>query len=111
MNASAKDTVLHFLKALNGEDFEQAGTYLSESVHFDGVMGQRDGAAAYMADMTKMKFKYEVLKAFEDENDVCVLYNIDMGGGQPIYTAGWYHLAYGKIKNIKVVFDPTPLKG
>ncbi len=76
---------------------------------FDGVLGQRDGADAYINDMSKMRFKYSIKKVFEDGNDVCVLYDIDMNKGDKIFTCGWYILNDGKIKNLKVIFDPRPV--
>lgn len=105
----SKEVVLHFLDALNSEDFDTVKTLLADDMTFDGVMGKRDGADAYVDDMRKMKFKYELIKAFSDGHDVCVLYNINMGKGDPIYSAGWYTVKYGKIKTFKVVFDPRPL--
>lgn len=104
-----KEIVSHFLKALNAEDFDTAATLLADDMVFDGVMGKRNGAESYLADMKKMKFKYDVHKTFENENDVCVLYDIDMSGKATIFTCGWYHIHRGKIKNLKVVFDPRPL--
>jgi hypothetical protein len=75
---------------------------------FDGVLGHRDGADDYVADMKKMKFKYSIQKAFADEDDVCLLYDIDMGGST-IFTCGWYKVRNNKIKSLKVVFDPRPV--
>lgn len=109
MKQTAKDIVLTFISALNNEDFEAARACLAEDMAFDGVMGKRDSAESYIADMKKMKFKYNVHKAFEDKNDVCVLYDIDMSGEATIFTCGWYQLSYEKIKKLKVVFDPRPL--
>jgi hypothetical protein len=54
-----------------------------------------------------MKLKYKILKAFEDENDVCLLYDLTMAG-QTIFGCGWYQVQNGKIKSLKVVFDPRP---
>jgi ketosteroid isomerase-like protein len=104
---SAK-TVKSFLKALNDEDFKSARNYLADDVKFVGVMGARDGGDTYIADMEKMKFKYDIKKVFEDDNDVSVFYDIDMGG-KVIFCSGWYHLSHGKIKSMKVIFDPRPL--
>jgi hypothetical protein len=109
MKRSAKEVVLTFIKALNDEDFEKAATCLDASMEFDGVMGKRNGADSYMSDMKKMKFKYDILQSFENESEVCVLYNIDMSGKATIFTCGWYHVADSKIRKIKVVFDPRPL--
>ena len=109
MKQTAKEVVLTFIEALNKEAFEKAMDCLDEEMVFDGVMGKRNSAESYMSDMKKMKFKYDIQKTFEDGNDVCVLYEIDMSGKATLFTCGWYHVAYGKIKKLKVVFDPRPL--
>lgn len=106
--AKAKETVLHFIQAINEEDFDEAKKYVSDALTFVGVLGTRKGTAAYFSDMEKMKFKYEVLKAFVDGDDVCLLYNIDMGA-KTIFAAGWYQLVDEKINTFQVVFDPRPL--
>lgn len=105
----AKALVLSFIDAINKEDFETAAEYVNDNFTFDGVLGYRDGAEAYFKDMRKMKFKYDVIKAFADGDDVCVLYNIDMGSGEKIFTCGWYRLMYNKLNSLKVVFDPRPV--
>lgn len=48
-------------------------------------------------------------QAFEKDQEVCILYNIDMGGQAEIFTCGWYKVEHGKIKRLKVVLDPRPL--
>jgi len=105
----SKELVRSFLEAMNNEDFETAKDLVNDNFTFDGVMGSRDGAEAYFRDMEKMKFKYDIIKIFGDGDDVCVLYDIDMGGSQKIFTSGWYHLMYNKLNSLKVVFDPRPL--
>ena len=105
----AKELVLKFITALNEEDFETARTCLSDDMVFDGVLGHRDGANTYIEDMKKMKFKYKIKKVFEDGTDVCLLYDIDMGDKETVFTCGWYQLKNDKIKSLKVVFDPRPV--
>ena len=105
-----KEVVLTFLDALNNEDWKTARHYLSDDMIFDGVLGHRAGADIYVEDMSKMKFKYRILKAFADGDDVCVLYDIDMSGNT-IFTAGWYKVRDNKIKSLRVVFDPRPIVG
>lgn len=106
--ASSKQTVLSFIKALNEEDFEAAREYISDDMKFIGVMGTRDGADTYMKDMEKMKFKYDIKKAFADGSDVCLWYDISMSDHK-IFSSGWYHVNHGKIEWFKVLFDPRPL--
>ena len=105
---AAKEVVLSFIDALNQEDFEAARKLSDDDLVFKGVMGSRNSAKAYFADMKKMKLKYKILKAFADGDDVSVFYNIDMSG-KSILTSGWYHLKDGKIDSIKVIFDPRPI--
>lgn len=105
---TAVKVVKGFLKALNEEDFEAARTYLTDDMKFIGVMGKRDGADAYIVDMGKMKFKYDIKIVFEDGNEVAVFYDINMGAAT-IFCSGWYTLFHGKIKTMQVLFDPRPL--
>jgi limonene-1,2-epoxide hydrolase len=104
----SEKVVMAFINALNDEDFTTAREQLADGMRFDGVMGSRDSADAYISDMTRMKFKYNIKKLFADENDVCLLYDINMGA-VTIFTCGWYHVEDGKISSLKVVFDPRPL--
>lgn len=106
--SNSEKVVMTFINALNSEDFTAAREQLADGMKFDGVMGSRDSAEAYISDMTRMKFKYKVKKVFADEEDVCLLYDIDMAGAT-IFTCGWYHVESGKISSLKVVFDPRPL--
>jgi hypothetical protein len=108
ITTNAGRVVTTFINALNNEDFVLAGNQLTQDMKFDGVMGQRDGAEAYISDMSRMKFKYHIKKMFVDGDDVCLLYDINMGSAT-IFTCGWYHLEDGKISSLKVVFDPRPL--
>jgi limonene-1,2-epoxide hydrolase len=102
------DMVLDFIQAMNAEDFDAAREFASDDLKFIGVMGSREGADAYFNDMKKMKFKYEVKKAFADDDDVCLFYDIDMGG-ITVFSCGWYHIQDGKIDTIRVLFDPRPV--
>ncbi|MGF7072355.1 nuclear transport factor 2 family protein [Mucilaginibacter sp. 3215] len=103
----AKEVVLNFLNAINEENFEAAKKHAQSDMKFDGVLGQRDSAEAYFKDMEKMKMKYDIKKAFADGDDVCILSDITMGN-VTMFTCSWYRLDGGKIKSLKVVFDPRP---
>lgn len=107
-SADSRQIVLDFIKAMNDFDYEKARTFVMDDFNFVGVLGTRNGAEAYFNDMQKMKFSYNVLKSFADGNDVCLFYDIDMGG-KAIFCCGWYQLQNDKIKSFRVVFDPRPL--
>jgi limonene-1,2-epoxide hydrolase len=106
--SGAKDRVLSLLKALNADDFQQARKYVSDDLSFVGVLGTRDGAEEYFKDMERMRFKYDIKKVFADGDDVCVLYDINMGGTK-VFTCGWYKVKNDKIESLQVVFDPRPV--
>jgi hypothetical protein len=107
-NNSVKEIVLSCINALNNEDFKTAKSYVSDDMTFEGVLGSRNGADAYFNDMEKMKLKYDIIKAFVDGDDVCLLYNLQMSG-LTLFGCGWYHVNDGKINSLKVVFDPRPV--
>lgn len=109
MTNEAKTTVLAFIDALNKEDFKAAKAQVNDDLTFIGVMGTRNGADAYFADMEKMKLKYAVKNAIAEGAEVCLQYDINMGGGVSIFAIGWYSLVQGKISAFKVVFDPRAL--
>jgi limonene-1,2-epoxide hydrolase len=108
VTTTPKEVVVSFINALNNEDFGAARGLVSDNMTFNGVLGSRNGADEYFNDMRKMKFKYDVIKAFADQEDVCVLYDISMGD-KKIFTCGWYLVEDDKIKSIRVVFDPRPV--
>jgi hypothetical protein len=108
LKGNAKDTVLSFVTALNNEDYNEARKYVNDDMTFDGVMGSRNGADAYFSDMEKMRFKYDIKKAFVDDTDVCILSDIEMSG-KTIFVCSWYKLEDGRISSLKVVFDPRPI--
>lgn len=105
---NARETVLAFVKSLNEEDFDRARRYVSDDLSFEGVLGSRQGAEAYFQDMTRMRLKYDVKKVFSDSADVCIFSDVTMSG-TTILVVSWYHTDQGKIRSLRVVFDPRPL--
>jgi SnoaL-like protein len=105
---NAKETVRSLLEALNKEDFKRARTYVNDNFSFMGPLATRDSAEAYFNDMEKMRLKYDIMKVFEEDNDVCALYDFS-AGPLKLFGCGWYHLDNDKISSIRVVYDPRPL--
>jgi len=104
----SKQVVLGFIDAMNQFDYGKARSLVTEDMSFVGVLGTRNGADAYFSDMQKMRFQYNVIRAFADGDDVCLIYDINMGA-KTIFCFGWYQLKNNKIKSLRVVFDPRPL--
>jgi predicted SnoaL-like aldol condensation-catalyzing enzyme len=106
--SNPKELVLSFIKLINEEQFDEARNLAHDDMVFKGVLGSRDGADSYFNDMKNMKLKYKIIKAFEEGNDVCVLYDLNMSG-LTIFGCGWYQVEQGKVTSLKVIFDPRPL--
>lgn len=107
-STDSKQIVLDFIDAMNHFDYKKARTYVTNDLSFVGVLGTRNGADVYFNDMEKMKLQYQVIRAFEDGDDVCLIYDILMSGIN-VFCCGWYQLRDDKIKSFRVVFDPRPV--
>jgi predicted ester cyclase len=108
MGTNAGDVVLAYVEALNREDFRSARDYVRGDLAFDGVLGSRRGSNDYFADMERMRLKYDVKKIFVEGDDVCLLMDVTLEGIS-VFTCAWYQVADGKIRSLRVVFDPRPL--
>jgi SnoaL-like domain len=104
----AKEVVMSCVDAINKEDFKKARQYVAEDMSFVGVLGSRQGADSYFHDMERMRLKYDVKKVFVDGNDVCLFYDLTMSE-KTILVCAWYEVQGGKIRSLKVAFDPRPL--
>jgi len=105
---NAREVVMACVNAINQEDFKTTRQYVSDDMSFVGVLGSRQGADSYFADMERMRLKYDVKKVFVDGNDVCLFYDLSISG-TTIFVSAWYQVTEGKIQSLKVVFYPRPL--
>jgi len=107
-DSHAKQVVVSFIQALNDEAFETARQYLSDERSFVGALGSRTGGDVYIHDMRRMRIKYDVRKVFVDGADVCRFYEFTLSA-VTVFGCGWYHVDGGRIRTIRVVFDPRPI--
>jgi hypothetical protein len=111
MNTSASETkevVLDLAKAVNDGNYEAARRYVSDNISYVGPFGSRDGAEAYVNEMKRRHLKFDILKIFVDNKDVCVLYDITVSG-VTLFACSWFQVEAGKVKSMRVTFDPRPL--
>ncbi len=104
-----RETVMSYIKALDDQRYEEAMNLLHNGVGIRGPSGETFGKPLPFVEMLKKyRGKYDVKKVFADGEDVCVLYNLIIGGS-PVYTSSWYKVRDGKIISIHTVFDPSAL--
>jgi hypothetical protein len=105
-----KEVVLGLGKALNDGNYKAARRYVSESMCYVGPFGSRNGAEAYLQEMERRHLKFNIRKIFVDNKDVCVLYDITVSG-ITLFACGWFQVEAGKVRSMRVTFDPRALIG
>lgn len=106
----ATEVVRSLGKALNDENYEEARRYVSASMKYSGPFGSRDGADAYLHEIERLRLNFDIQKIFGDDKDVCALYDITVGGITQ-FACGWFQVEDGKVKSLRVTFDPRPFLG
>lgn len=106
MGSDSKDTVMSYIRALDGQDYDGALKYLHDRVRIRGPAGETFGKPLDFIEMLRgYHGKYDVKKVFSDEDDVCVLYDLKTSG-PTVFMSSWYQVRDGKIVSIQTVFDP-----
>jgi hypothetical protein len=106
----AKQVVLNLGTAINDERFQTARLYVADDMKYEGPFGTRVGAEAYLEEIERLCLKFHIERIFANQEDVCVLYNIDTAG-ITVFACGWFQIKDGKVGSLKVTFDPRPLLG
>ena len=105
-DVQAKETVMSYIAALDGQRYEEAMGFLHDNVRIRGPAGETFGKPLDFVEMLrKYRGKYDVKKVFADGEDVCVLYDLATTGST-VYMSSWYKVSDGKIASIVTVFDP-----
>ena len=108
---SAKDIVMEYMQAAERRDFQSARGYVSDNISYMSPLNSFDRAEPYLKYFEHLELpKLEIKKEFADNNDVCILHELNFG--TPPVTSlvcSWFHVDdQGKINSIRVVFDPRP---
>jgi len=102
----AREVVVSYIKALDGQRYEDALALLHDKVRIRGPAGETFGKPLDFIEMLrKYQGKYDVKKVFVDGDDVCVLYDLRTNG-PTVFMSSWYHVRDGRIVSVQSVFDP-----
>ena len=108
-NADPKEVVASYIEALDKWRYEEALGFLHDDVRIRGPAGETYGKPTGFIEMLRRyRGKYDVKKVFVDGTDVCVLYDLIIGGSV-VYMSSWYQVRDGKIASIHTVFDPSAM--
>jgi hypothetical protein len=74
---SAKEIVMVYLQAAERRDFQSARGYLSDNISYVSPLNSFDRAEPYLKYLEHANLpKAEIKKVFEDDGDVCVLFEM-----------------------------------
>ena len=105
------ETVLAFQKAIGEKDFTAARKLLQDNLEFRGPIDTFHNADDYLLAIQKLSAIVEgvdILKVFEDGNDVSLFCDLKSKSVGTSFVAEWYRVKDGKIASVRVVFDARP---
>ena len=106
-----KETVLAFQKAIEKKDFTAARKLVHDNLEFRGPLDTFHKADDYLHTIQKLSSiveGVEILKVFEDGNDVGLFCDLTTKVVGTAFVAEWYKVSDGKIMSVRVVFDARP---
>jgi len=106
-----QETVLAFQKAIGHKDFTGARKLLQDSLEFRGPLDTFHKAEDYLHALQKLSAIVEgvdILKVFEDGNDVSLFCDLKTKTVGTSFVAEWYQVKDGRIASVRVVFDARP---
>ena len=112
----ALEVANRYFDTWQNKDGEGLADLLSDDFSFIGPIDRLDkaGMLAAVPMMGKAIEKFHVQHQFEDGDNVCCIYDLDMAtpaGKMTIPMAEWLQVSNGRISRIKLFFDARELAG
>ena len=114
MTADPAAVAATYFEAWKNRDWAALRGILADDVTFVGPLGTADSADACIAGlqhMSEIVTDIVVRKTFVDGDDVLTWFELHTARTPPLPTVNWRHMEDGKIRWIRVTFDPRPLTG
>ncbi len=94
------------------KDFEPLRERLHPDVTFDGVLGSTRGPDEFVegvSGLAKATDELEIRARLSDDTDVMTWFRLVVDGGET-EVVNWSHVEKGKLRAVRVTFDPRPLQ-
>jgi hypothetical protein len=101
-----------YFEAWQARDFTRLRSVLADDVTFDGPLGRASNADECIAGLERMSqiiTGIEIRKTFVDGPDVLTWLDLHTTQAGSLPAVNWRHVEDGKIRWIRVTFDPRPL--
>ena len=93
-------------------DFDGLRAILADDATFRGPMGTANGADDYVTQLAGFAQRLDdstVEKMLADDHDVLTWFNLHPKGGDPVPVVNWCHIEDGRVRRVRVTFDPRTL--
>lgn len=100
-----------YFECWRAKDFEPLRRHLHPEVTFDGVLGTTRGPDEFVRGVTGLAHATEELEIrarLHDDSDVMTWFRLVVDGGET-EVVNWGHLEEGRLRAVRVTFDPRPL--
>ena len=107
----SKDVILSYHKAMQSGNYSGARQLLHDNLEFQGPIETFHKADDYIHALQKLSAivdHIDILKVFEDGNDVCLLCDLVTKTLGTSFVVEWYKVKEGKIASVRAVFDARP---
>jgi hypothetical protein len=108
------ETMQRYFEAWNAHAFDAFESQLADDVTFVGPLGTANGPAECrrgIEGLAKIIDRAEVLAMVADGPDVITWFALHTPDAGAIAVANWAHVEDGRIRRVRVTFDPRPLLG
>lgn len=109
-----KETMTRYFETWNARDFDGFEALLADDMTFRGPLGTADGAREArrgIEGMSKIMESADVVRMVADGDDVLTWFELRTADHDPIAVANWAQVEQGKVRRVRVAFDPRPLLG
>ncbi len=109
--ATASEVFNEYLSAFGSGDMDRARALVADDFSFEGPMLQVDGKDAFfeaVSDMASIFKGHTILKQFEDGNEVCSIYDLEIeapAGAGSVTMSEWCTVQDGRLTSARLVFD------
>jgi hypothetical protein len=112
--ATPEEVAAAYFKAWKDGDIDSVRPLLHPDVDFVGAMGATSGTDETLrglGGMFAMTKQVEVVRRWADGPDVITWFELSTDSAGPLPVVNWSHVEDGRIKRIRVTFDPRPILG
>src|SRR4051812_16864196 len=105
-------TMRRYFETWNAHDFDAFEAQLAEDITFAGPFGTAAGPAECrrgIEGLSKVIERAEVLTMLAEGSDVITWFELHAPGTEPVPVANWARVEDGRVRRVRVTFDPRPL--